>query len=96
MLEPLGDSILFTFKEEVVGGQFVSESAGGLTIYRNYNDGLQTPRWATVIAIGPDVKQDVAVGTTILIEPLKWTESFEHDDVQIWKTTFEWVMAVEE
>jgi hypothetical protein len=53
-----------------------------------------TARWATVLAIGPEVKE-IVIGDNILIETLKWTEGCTMSDGnKVWRTTEEWVMCV--
>ena len=94
MLNPLADTILFTFTDDVVGGQFVSTAASGIVTYRNYNEGLSRPRWGRAIAVGPKVESEIKAGTLILIEPLQWTEGFTHDGVKIWKTTADKVLGI--
>lgn len=92
MLRPLKDSILFVFMDDVNYKGFSNKTATGI-IYKSLDDGLNSPRWAKVLAVGPTV-DTIKPGMHILIEALRWTEGFKFDGVMIWKTVEKEVMAI--
>lgn len=95
-LNPLKDSILFTFIDNIVGGQFVTHTRSGILLTnKNTDDTANNPRWGKVLAIGNTV-QDVKVGDFVLIAPLRWTLGFKYDGVDIWKTVEGEVLGVAE
>jgi len=96
MLIPVHKNILFVFKEEIINGKFMEKSGGGIIIGGNAHDSVRFARWGKVLAIGPEVSNEVRIGDDVLIEKLKWTEGIEYDGVQIWKTDEEYILAVEE
>lgn len=92
-ITPLHNSILFVFDDEVTGNEFNNKTASGI-VYKSYSMDTTTARWATVLAVGPKVKE-VVVGDNILIESLKWTEGTKMPDGnKIWRTEEEWVMCI--
>ena len=92
-IKPLHNSIIFVFDEEVVGNEFNNKTESGI-IYRSYSTDVTTSRWATVLAIGPEVKE-VVIGDNILIENLKWTEGCKMPDGnKVWRTEEQWVMCI--
>lgn len=93
MLEPLGNNILFIFEDKHKNGMFVEESEGGIHIGMEHS-APNKDRWGKVVAIGPDVIEDIKNGDRILIEKMQWTTGFEHDGVEIWSTNDKSVMAV--
>jgi co-chaperonin GroES (HSP10) len=96
-MEAVGNNIIFQFVDEVTSTRFKNTSASGLII--SSEDGNQTasPRWAEVLAIGPNVKE-VRNGDFILIEPGKWTFGFTLGDDRVadrfWKTDEDRVIAI--
>lgn len=96
-MEPIRDSILFAFEDTVRQGMFDEVSSGGIILGKNSDSTTGSPRWAKVLAVGPDVDtNDIKIGGTVLIENLAWTEGFEHDGVKIWKTDVTKIMAIKE
>lgn len=97
MLKPVKNSVIFAFLDAVHKGRFIETSASGIYIGRSQHgkDDAQAPRWARVLAVGPDV---VGIKTTdiILIEPNQWTFGTELDEITIWRTTDDKVLLVRE
>ena len=95
MLKPLASDILFVFLDEVENDRFV-EKVGSIYLGKIQELTVKSPRWGKVVAVGPDVKEDIKSGTNILIEPLAWTRGLEYDGHKIWKTCESRVLGVEE
>jgi len=94
-LKPLLDDILFVFNDTIERGNFV-ETYGRIYLGRSQEGTIRKPRWGKVLAIGPDVSDEISEGDNILIEPLMWTPGLEYDDVKIWKTAEHKVIGVAE
>lgn len=78
--------IVFQFNEEVdAKGFFKKTTSWGLEIRGHVDDSAKSPRWVTVISVGPDCKY-VKPGDQILVKPLMWSVRFTYDDVQYWRT----------
>lgn len=94
-LRPLKNTILFVFVDDSASGLFISKTKSGIFLSQAPKDfdSQRVPRWGKVLSVGPQVK-DIKSGDFILIEGLQWTEGFKYDDVRIWKTDEEKVMAV--
>ena len=92
-LTPLHDSILFVFDDEISGGGFNNKTASGI-VYKSIATDMDTCRWATVLAVGKDVKE-IVPKDNILIENLKWTEGCKMPDgSKVWRTDEKSVMCV--
>jgi co-chaperonin GroES (HSP10) len=94
MLELIKDSIIFAFEDKVVKGNFVETSASGIYLGRDTHRAATQPRWARVVATGPEC-YDVNRGDRILIEPTMWTEGMVHDGVTLWRTIEKHVIAID-
>jgi len=90
-LNPLKDSVLFTFVQTTRDGYFRKETDWGFKIAGNDYDS-STARWGVAEVIGPDVKH-ITPGDYILIEPLKWTTAVEVDGKKYWRTAEAYVMG---
>jgi len=96
-MQPIRDGILFAFEDDVSKGMFDEKSEGGIILSRNADSSTSSARWGKVLAVGPKVPtKEVDIGSRVLIEPMMWTEGFEHDGVKIWKTDYTKVMAIQE
>jgi co-chaperonin GroES (HSP10) len=95
-LKPLNDSIIFEFLDEIRDGHFVTKTSFGLVLpTKNVDLNSNLPRWGKVHEVGPDVKE-VNVGDLILVEPLRWTDSFKFEDKRYCKTIEKEVMCIAE
>jgi co-chaperonin GroES (HSP10) len=94
MLRPIGDSIIFIFEDDVDEKGFTNKTSGGL-IYKSFDVDVKSPRWGKVISVGDKV-EEIQPGMTVLIEPLRWTDGFKHEDVKYWKTVEKEIMAIRE
>lgn len=92
-ITPLHDSIIFVFEDDTNNKGFSQTTESGI-VYKSFDYDTKTPRWGTVLKVGPDVKF-VNVGDRILIESLRWTEGHKIDDeLTIWRTTEESVIGI--
>lgn len=94
-LRALGDSILFTFLDEARGGMFTPKISDTIIVQIADITGQDAPRWGLVVAVGPEVGEEVKAGSYVLIDALKWTTSITlPDKSKIWKTTYPHVSAI--
>jgi len=93
-LRPLNNSVLFKFLDETSGaqGSFSERTRSGLYVPKLKNT-QKGERWGEVLAVGPTA-DGVAVGDYILIEPLMWTMGEKFEDIKIWKTNTDVIMAI--
>lgn len=94
-LRPLHKFILFAFTDDAAGGKFIPKTASGIILTNQSPEFSQGPKWGKVLAVG-DECEEVKVGDYILIEALQWTTGFTHDEIKVWRTTEEKVIAVSE
>lgn len=94
MLELIKNSIIFVFEDSVVRGMFVETAASGIYLGKDVHLSGNAPRWARVVAIGPEV-YEVKRGDRILIEPTMWTEGMVHDGIKLWRTLEKHVIAID-
>lgn len=94
IIKPLGDSVVFEFVELTKNGFFRGQTTNwgfSLENVEDYDAGRS--RWGKVLHVGPDATQ-VKEGDYILIEKQKWTLSIEVDNVTMWRTKEEYIVAV--
>lgn len=91
-LRILGNKIIFKFVQEVTNGKFTANTDWGFQL-KTHNDDAKYARWGEVIDLGPEVT-DVKVGEFVLIEPLMWTTHMEIDNVKVWGTNRDKIVAV--
>ena len=94
MIVPVLDHILFVFVDRTSKGQFSEKTEWGFEIMSERRTSAEKSRWAKVLAVGPKVK-GVKKNDVICIESLMWSLGFEYDNVKIWKTTEEKVLAID-
>ena len=95
-LKPLRNNLLFTFLDTTSTsnkGKFVERATKSGIVLPTLEKEQHAPRWATVVAIGPEV-DGVVPGDLILIEPLQWTIASEFEGEKIWKTDDQKILAV--
>lgn len=90
--------VVFKFNDKVDhDGKFIEHHDTIHIISGDFNQSAQRPRWATVIAAGPEADADVSTpGSQILIENLKWTMGFKIDGEMFWRTDDTQILAVAE
>jgi len=102
-VKAIKNHIIFKFDDEIVRKtdtgrertQFAEKSDWGFEI-SNYDEGTKTPRWVTVISVGPEVADTITVGSHVLVEPLQWTESIEVDGEPHWRTDEDKILLVKQ
>lgn len=93
-LNPIKNNIIFRFIDKVDSkGQFVEETTWGLVIPGHFDSSAKKPRWAEVVAVGPDCKR-VKVGRQVLVGALRWTTHFSIDNTKMWKTDENEIVAM--
>lgn len=93
-IKPILNNFIFQFLDGTQDGRFINRTQSGI-ILTNKNDQEQTanPRWATVLAIGPDV-EEFAVNDIVLIGAGRWSQYFTIDGTKYWKSDSNEVLAV--
>jgi exosome complex RNA-binding protein Rrp4 len=94
VLQPIGNTFLFSFLTETIGGKFVSKNSGRI-ILTNQDLDVQGKfaRWVKVTAIGPRVT-DFVVGDIVLVEALQWTIEYKFNGQSYWKSDDTKVIAI--
>lgn len=99
-LRPLLKNIIFVFEDELATmmgvKQFKEETNWGFQLGASYDHNIKQARWSIVIAVGPDVHEDLTPGTRIMVEPLKWTEGVKFEDNLYWMTNEDHVILVDD
>ena len=98
-VEILQSFIVFQFEDEVDRGNrnaFHEKSDGGIVLQSSFDEGTKRPRWATAIKVGPEVCEDIQVGTKILITPMMWTRISSYNGERFARTEERHVLAVED
>lgn len=95
------NTVLFKFNDETVTSQGIRQfrkvTDWGFDLGANASFNTKEPQWATVLKVGPEVKDDSLVeGAEILIEPLQWTESVRHLGNTFWATDEDKILVVKE
>lgn len=102
-IKAIRNHIIFQFEDSIVRKneygkqrkQFEDKTDWGFEM-SSYDDGTKSPRWGIVVSVGHEVFDDIQVGTKILIEPLKWTESVQYDGESFWRTDDSCVLAIDQ
>lgn len=99
-LRALHDSVVFQFIDELATKngvpQFLDKTDWGFIIGANIDNGLNKPRLVNVIAVGPDVDEEIKPGMRVLVEPLKWTTGVPFEGQLYWRTINEHILAIDE
>ena len=98
-ITPTRNRIIFRFLDASTRidrkAAFEERTAGGI-IYKNYEKTVSDPRWGVVLAVGPDVIDDIKVGMNIFIESLGWTTAYKlNNSDPVWFTEDSRVIGVE-
>lgn len=97
-IKAIHDHIVFKFEDPSIrrGGKeyFKEYSEAGLEVV-SFKESLDRPRWGIVVTVGKDVKE-ITPGMRILIENLKWTNSFRVDGEDYWRTEISHVLGYDE
>lgn len=95
MMTAIGDSIIFSFYDQIKNGVFIEESPSGIIVEFASQVTGTTPRKVHVHAVGPDVT-DIKPGMSVLVTPLMWTDMFKYKGDQYWKTQEKHIMGIYE
>lgn len=95
--------ILFQFEEEstylidkkIKQKGFKEVTDWGLVIISPTTN-ADSARWGIVIKIGPEVTEEIKIGSRIFIEKLMWTNGVEWQGQEYWKTNEDKVLLVED
>lgn len=102
-LRVLKSNILFQFEEDstwfvdkkVKQKGFREVTSAGIIVV-NATKNADKARWGVVIKVGPEVTENVKVGSRIFIEKLMWTNGATWDGEEYWMTNEEKVLCVED
>lgn len=75
--------------------QFQEKTEWGLE-YVRVDDSTKLPRWGRIICVGPEVSEDLQPGMAVLIEPLAWTNEFDFEGEDYWRTDSDRILGIEE
>ena len=95
-LEALSNHILFQFHDEIDKtrkNSFKNKTTWDFELPSNIDDTTKSPRWGTIIALGPDVIDDFHVGQVVLVDALKWTRAVEYKGVEFARTDDRQILA---
>ena len=94
-LKALGDSILFTFVDDFKGGMFTPKLSDIIQVNVATIDKQDDARWGVVVAVGPEVGEEIQPGKFVLVDGLKWTPGVTLEDkTKLWKTNYPHVSAI--
>lgn len=93
-MQAIGNTIIFTFVDQVRNGKFIDFAQHGLYLGFNSERSANLGRYAIVKCVGPEVKE-IKEGDKIVIEALRWSSEFKFEGKSYWKTTEDQVMAIE-
>jgi hypothetical protein len=75
--------------------QFAEKTDWGFEVVR-HNDSMERGRWVKVVAVGHEADKEIQPGMHVLLEPLKWTQSFDIDGEEYWRSDSSHVLAIDE
>lgn len=64
--------------------------------HTSFDESLNIPRWANVLAVGPEVSEEIKPGMVVLVDALKWTPGLEMDGQTYWRTDEQHILAVDD
>jgi hypothetical protein len=97
-LYPVLDYIVFKFCANLTNFKFQPISKGGIVI-SDVEDYVEhtLPQWAEIIALGPEVSEEIRNAKYVLIEPQMWTHKVRYGGPHgefLWKTEEKYIMCV--
>ena len=99
ILKPIRNHIVFQFENEKTKhmnvNQFLETTDWGFNFVRS-NEGVESPRWARVIAVGDECDAEIQPGSRICIDSLKWTLEFNVGSDVYWRTDSDQVLLIEQ
>lgn len=102
-LRVLRNNILFQFEEDstyfvdkkVKQKGFREVTPAGIIVV-NQQKNADTARWGVVVTLGPDVTDEIKIGSRIFIEKLMWTNGVTFEREEYWMTNEDKVLCVED
>lgn len=95
-IKAVKNHIIFEFLDGLNSSrQFTQTTSSGIHVVGHFDTSASEPRWARILAAGPDVDADLLAGEAceILIDNLKWTEGVEYEGKKYWRTDDKQVLA---
>ena len=102
-LRMLQKNILFQFEDEfttytdkkVQQKGFREVTASGIIVV-SPKKSAESARWAIVIKVGPEVTDEIKVGSRIFIDKLMWTNGEKFEGEEYWMTNEDKVLCVQD
>jgi len=99
VLKPIRNHVLFQFEDPMIKHmgvrQFESRTEWGFAVF-SADESAKDARFGLVVAVGPEVPEEIRPGVRILIEPLKWTPAIPFEGEEYWRTDSDCILAVDE
>jgi co-chaperonin GroES (HSP10) len=93
-LNPIHKDVVFQFEEGVsASGTFKEKTDWGFEIKEDATQGGDSHRIVNVIATGPECV-NVQAGMKVVVEALMWTNQFDVNGSQYWKTDESKIIAI--
>jgi co-chaperonin GroES (HSP10) len=94
-IKAIRNHIIFEFLDGLNSqNQFTQTTESGIHVAGHFDASAKEPRWARILAVGPDVDDDLrAPNCEILIENLRWTEGVVYQGKKYWRTDENQVLA---
>ncbi len=96
---PIRNHFIFQFESKRTKhmgvNQFQEETDWGFEFVR-VDDTTQSARWVTVLAVGPECDPNVQPGMRVLLDKLMWSEAFEVDGEEYWRSDSDQVLLIDE
>lgn len=91
--------IIFQFEEGEIKhmgiSQFKEKTAWGFE-FANTLDGMETPRFVRIVAVGPNADATLQPGMRVCVDKLKWTTDFDFEGEKYWRTDSDQILFVDE
>ena len=98
-IRAIRNHVIFQFEDEQAKHQGVNqfkESTGWGFEYTKTTEGMESGRWVNVIAVGPDVPNEITPGMRVCVEKLMWTQSVEINGESYWRTDSDQILLVDD
>lgn len=94
-LRAIRNHIIFEFLDGLDSkNQFTQTTESGIQIAGHFDASAKEPRWAKVLAVGPEVSEELTeAGCEVLIDNLRWTEGVVFEGQKFWRTDDKQVLA---
>ena len=98
-LRAIHDHIIFQFEDKIAkhrGTRHFREETDWGFQFATSDDTLETGRWVRVTHVGHKVPDEIKPGMRICVEKQKWTQSFQFEDEDYWRTDYENILLIDE